>query len=122
MRKKKSFKWILCTGLTALGILFLTSCSKSSTPDIPPTTQTFPSSAVLGHTHSITISKSDIDSPPAAGIALTTTASGTHSHSFAMTSDQLLSVAGGSTVTVVSGFADGGAGAHTHSFSIKKWY
>jgi hypothetical protein len=77
---------------------------------------------MLGHTHTVVINKADIDNPPTAGITLTTSSVSYHSHSFVMTRDQLLAVGSGTTVTVDSGSADGGAGAHMHSFGIQKWY
>ncbi|HEX7503254.1 MAG TPA: hypothetical protein VF451_07510 [Acidobacteriota bacterium] len=120
MTKISSLKWGLGSGLAALGILFLASCSGSGSAVNPPPTLDFNSSIVLGHFHTITINKSDIDNPPAAGLALTTSVTSAHSHRFTMTPDELLSVAAGSAVTVITDFGNGGDGVHTHSFSIMK--
>jgi drug/metabolite transporter (DMT)-like permease len=122
MTEKKVWRHVLGAGISILGILLLVGCSSSSSNNPPSTTQTFGSTSALGHSHSVVMNRADIDTPPAAGIALVTSSASNHSHSFAMTADQLRAVAGGSTVTVVSGSTDGGAGAHTHSFSIAKWF
>ena len=121
MVEKKSLKRVTGTVFFILGLLLLTGCS-SSDPGTPPTSRAFNSSSALGHSHTVVINKADIETPPAAGIALTTSSASNHSHSFAMTREQLLAVAAGSTVIIIDGSSDGGGGAHTHSYSIVKWF
>ncbi len=88
--------------------------SGSSSPD----TQVFTSSLVNDHTHVVTMSKSEIQSPPAAGITLTTSANQNHTHTLAMTRDELTTVNGGTTVSVLTSTDQG----HNHSFMISKWF
>jgi len=69
----------------------------------------------------VTLQRSEVETPPAAGIAKTTTSNSAHTHSFDMTQAELTTVNGGGSVTVTSGNSDIG-GAHTHSFTITKWF
>ena len=110
--------FVAVLALLAIG---LTGCSDSTTPPISGTTKTFTSSVANSHTHTITIERSDIQTPPMAGITETTSSNSTHTHSFAMTHDQLMTCNGGSMVMVMTGNSDMG-GAHTHEFSITKWF
>lgn len=122
MKKKKLLVSIPGIGLAVLGILLLASCSSSGSgsPVTPPASQTFGSTTSVGHTHSVTVNRSEIESPPTAGIARDTSSNSGHTHSFAMTRDQLLAVASGTTVTITTGPAT--ADNHTHNFSISKWF
>ena len=67
------------------------------------------------------IHKAEVQTPPGAGISKTTSSISGHTHSFDMTQAQLTTVMGGTGVTVTSGNSDVG-GAHTHNFTITKWF
>ncbi len=104
---------------------FFAGCKSSTTPDSPTDQKVFTSSTELSHSHTITINKSDIQTPGTGGITMTTNSSSTyggHTHTFAMTRDQLVSVMGGASVAIVTGVGDGGLGAHAHTFTILKWF
>ena len=121
-------KDFLLTGFGGLaGILMslgLTKCSSnSSTPTGPtqPTDKTFTSSSNNGHTHTFTVQKTSVQTPPAAGISGDTSSSCGHTHTFAMTQAQLQSVMNGGSVDITTGVSSVG-GDHTHGFTITKWF
>jgi hypothetical protein len=82
------------------------------------TSRTFVSSSDDGHTHSVTVNRSEVDSPPSGGISRQTTSNSGHTHTFTMTQAQLMSVQGGGTVTTTT-TSDAG---HTHTVTVSKWY
>ena len=106
------------------GIFYLlqSGCSSSDngSPSGPSdsTNRTFTSSSDAGHTHSVTMARSEIDSPPSGGISRLTSSNSGHTHTFTITQAQLTTVQGGSTVST-STSSDAG---HSHTFSISKWY
>lgn len=100
---------------------FLTGCSNSTTPPPSGDSHTFNSTSVNSHTHSVTLDKADVQSPPMAGITETTSSNSAHTHSIAMSQAELNTVNGGGTVTVTTGNSDV-TGAHTHQFTITKWF
>jgi hypothetical protein len=107
--------------VTLLGVLML-SCGddkKSNYPTTPPTTDSkeFASTVVLGHSHRITIQKSEMETPPTGGISRQTTSDNAHTHSFAMSETQLTDAKTG-PVAITTGAETG----HTHEFTIQKWY
>jgi hypothetical protein len=117
--KRKDF-WAI--GVLGLLGLFLTlggaACSSSTTPSNTTTSQTFTSTSVQSHTHTVTIQKTEVDSPPSGGISRQTSTSGGHSHTFTMTQDQLNSVKNGASVQIETSVDS----SHSHSFTIAKWY
>ena len=115
-------KEFLVTGLLgsigALAALTQSRCTGSTTPPPPPSTsKTFNSTSVNAHTHSITIDKSEVQTPGAGGISRQTSSTG-HTHTFAMTQGELQSVNGGGSVVVTVAVAD----LHQHTFTINKWF
>lgn len=110
-------------GLVALALYgaFMGACSNSTTPPPAGDSHTFTSTSVNSHTHSVTLAKADVQTPPMAGISGTTTSNSAHTHSFAMTQAELDTVDGGGSVTVTTGSSDV-TGAHTHQFTITKWF
>jgi hypothetical protein len=116
-------KDFLRTGFGALaGVLaFLGLMKCSSNPAGPSTSKTFSSSSENGHSHTYTIQKAEVESPPAAGISGSTSSTSGHSHSFAMTQAELQSVMGGGTAVITTGSVDSG-GLHAHTFTITKWF
>lgn len=105
-----------------LASLSLTRCSSSpsSTP-MPTPGGTFTSTVANGHSHTFTVNQADVQSPPTAGISGSTSSSSGHTHTFAMSQAQLQQVNSGVAVTITTGVSDSG-GAHTHDFSITKWF
>ncbi len=108
-----------------LGTLFylgFENCASSTTPETPGGSNTnqkiFTSTSNSGHTHTITIQKSEVESPPAAGITRNVSSSGGHTHSFSMTQSQLQSVNNGGSVEITDSVSDG----HTHKYTISKWF
>jgi len=104
--------------LVVFGVLQM-SCSKSSNPAAPHTSdfKVFTSTVVNGHSHTITIQKSELETPPVGGISRQTSVALYHSHSFAMTQAQLTAALTG-PVVITTGITND----HTHDFTIQKWY
>jgi len=122
MRKANSFRIAaIAFAAVALGF-FQASCGGSSGTVSPPPTpnpnsRVFTSTLVGGHTHTITIQKSEIETPPTGGISRQTSSTG-HTHTFTMSEVNLTTVKGGTPVVVTTGDTN----AHTHDFTIQKWY
>ena len=89
-----------------------------TTPSDPNAQRTFTSTNNSGHTHTITIQRSEVQNPSAAGITRQTSSSGGHTHTFTMTQADLQTVNGGGSVVVTTSIAD----LHDHSFTITKWF
>ena len=98
----------------------LSDCSSSTTPEVPEDSnqRTFTSTSNSGHTHTVAITRAQVENPPAAGITLTTSSSGGHNHTFSMSQAQLQSVNSGSQVTINDSVSDG----HNHQYTIQKWF
>jgi hypothetical protein len=94
------------------------SSSKSSTYPPPMTdSKVFTSTVVSGHSHTITIQKSEIETPPTGGISRETSSFYGHTHTFTMTETQLTDAKTGPVVITTSV-----ASGHSHDFTIQKWY
>ena len=100
-------------GLLMVGTLASLGCSKksASSGDIKVT-----SSINSSHSHEVTISGTDIESPPATDKTIDTSSSGGHKHTITLTSQEYQSIKDGTEVTVTSS----SSGGHTHTFNIKK--
>lgn len=123
MNRRDFFKSsALAGGSFGLALLLQSGCSSSDngSPSGPSdsTNHTFTSSSDTGHTHSVTMARSEIDSPPSGGISRQTTSNSGHTHTFTMTQAQLTTVQGGGTVSTTTS----SDASHTHTFSISKWY
>jgi hypothetical protein len=120
--KRAEFLKVMGAGtLVALAGSAVTACKSSSTTPSNPDSHTFTStgpSSGPGHTHTITIQKTEVETPPAGGISRETSTNG-HSHTFTMTADQLATVKAGTAVTITTQPDSTG---HTHDFQISKWY
>jgi hypothetical protein len=77
------------------------------------------SSVELGHTHTLCVAAGDLDAPPAGGATYSTSVTEGHDHSVTMSQAQLATVASGGSVVVTSSLVNGGAGAHTHQFTVQ---
>lgn len=118
-------KEFLKLGAVAVGAglapLLTTRCSSSTTPPPSDAQHSFTSTNVNSHTHSVTLDKTDVQTPPFAGVSGNTSTSSGHVHAFALTQGQLTTVLGGGSVTITTGSSVSG-GAHTHDVTITKWF
>ena len=112
-RSAVRFALIVMVALLVVGSVVGLACSKKSTSagDITVT-----SSINAGHSHDVTISGTDINTPPAADKTIDTTYSAGHTHTITLTTEDYQSIQSGNEVTVVSSSVSG----HTHTFVIKK--
>lgn len=92
------------------------SSDKSTPPSVD--SKTFTSSVDASHSHTVTLTRVEVDSPPALGIQRATSVSGSHSHTFTMSPSELAAVLNGTPVVVTTSLDSG----HTHRFTIQKWY
>jgi hypothetical protein len=106
-----------------LGQLALSACKGTSTPTTPATSKTFTSSITSSHTHSVSIARTEIDTPPTGGFSRDTSIYSGHSHTFTISQADLATVAGGGSVSVnTSTETTVYDGPHFHTFTISKWY
>jgi len=116
---RKEFLKLSLTGMaTGAALSFWSSCSSNGGTTPPPAGGTFTGSTVQGHSHTVTLTQSEVQSPPSGGISRATSSSQGHSHTFAMTQAELQSVNGGSTIMVTDSIVLG----HSHTYEIKKWF
>jgi len=120
MNWKRAFAAAAGAAFLALLVFGVTGCSDSTTPP-GGTSQTFTSTTSNAHSHTVVIQRAEVETPPVAGISKTTSSVSAHTHTFDMTEAQLTTVMGGTGVTVATGNSDTG-GAHTHDFTITKWF
>ncbi|UCE40391.1 MAG: hypothetical protein JSV17_13135 [Candidatus Aminicenantes bacterium] len=118
---RKDFLKTACGG--ALGALFFMSFNSCKSPASPNASddanqKTFTSTSNSGHTHRITINRSDIENPPAAGITRQTSSASGHTHNFTMSQAQLQSVNSGNSVDITDSVSSG----HSHQYTIEKWF
>lgn len=118
MKRKDFLSSVFIGALGALMVFSQSKCSGTTDPDDPTAQRTFTSTSDSGHTHTITIQKSELQNPPAAGISRQTSSSGGHTHAFSMTQGELQTVNGGGPVVITTSVAD----LHDHSFTITKWF
>jgi hypothetical protein len=109
MVRKNCLLLILTIGFVGLFLL--------AAPQDEGQTKVFTSTNGTGHTHSFTLSKDDIDSPPAEGISKATSTDSGHSHKVTLTKEQLANLKNGMKVTIKTS-VDGG---HDHEFTFSKW-
>ena len=117
--------------------IFLVNCSSSddsssnnassgasgtdpNAPAAPPTQSNgmdvYTSSTNSQHNHTFTFDDSSITTPPTAGVSGDTSDVGSHTHTVAISMDQLTQVGAGQSVQVTTGVAAG----HTHVFTFVK--
>ena len=97
--------------------------SGASDPNAPAAAPTqsagmdvYTSSTNSSHHHTFTLDDMSITSPPAAGVSGDSSTDGGHSHTVAISADQLTSVGMGESVEITSGVAS----SHTHVFTFVK--
>jgi hypothetical protein len=116
MRREQFLKVLGMGSLAAIAGSLASACK--STPTTPSDSEKiFTSNLVGGHNHTITIKKTEVESPPSGGISRDTTLNG-HLHTFAMSAADLTNVRGGASVNIDTSETNG----HIHTFSIQKWY
>jgi len=120
MTRKDFLKTAFGGFLGALIYLGLTDCSDSTGPEVQGDSnqKSFTSSSNSGHSHSVTITRAEIENPPANGISRPTSSSSGHTHTFSMSQAQLQAVNSGNQVTINDSVSDG----HNHQYTIQKWF
>jgi len=118
MRRIDFLKTVVAGALALAAEGITAACSSPAAATNPSDSKTFNSSTSSSHYHTITIQKTEVDTPPATGINRPTSSASGHSHSFVMAQAELQTVLGGGSVVVTTGEASG----HTHDFTIQKWY
>jgi len=96
----------------------LAGLQQLGTDNASPCGRDLSSSNVQGHSHSVTLQRSEVENPPGGGISRETSSNSGHSHTFAMTQAELQSVNGGTAVTVTDSSVQG----HSHTYQIQKWF
>jgi tRNA U34 5-carboxymethylaminomethyl modifying GTPase MnmE/TrmE len=95
-------------GLTLLVFFSLTALSHEESKE-------FTSTSVNNHTHTFTLNKADLDTPPAEGISRATSSSANHTHTVTLTKEQLGHIKMGMEQTVKTSIDSG----HSHDFTFK---
>jgi hypothetical protein len=114
--KRREFLYSAAGATVLLGVV-QSACKNSPTTPTDPSSKVFTSASTQGHTHTITILRTEVETPPAGGISRQTSANG-HTHTFTMSEAELTAVRNGTTVTVTTSDTNG----HSHNFTIQKWY
>jgi hypothetical protein len=109
MIRKNYLLLILAIGLVGLFSL--------AAPQNEGQTKVFTSTNGTGHTHSFTLSKADIDNPPAEGISKATSTDSGHNHQVTLTKERLMNLKKGMKVTIKTSVDAG----HDHEFTFSKW-
>jgi len=115
MTQKIFFRLGLLGTLAAL-IIFAGQACSSTTSDIPFTEKSYYSTTVQGHSHSVTLYRTEIDS--AQPILRTTSLVNAHTHNVSLSQAQVQSLKDGANVNVETTVDSG----HSHTFSFQKWY
>lgn len=118
MKRKEFLKIAAAGAAVSLGNLALSACKSTSTPTTPGTSKTFSSSTESGHSHTVSIARTEIDSPPPGGFSRETASASGHTHTFTISMAELTTVSGGGSVTVTTSVTS----SHSHAFTISKWY
>jgi len=119
MAKKSAVRMVALAVLVILTGVLMLSCGNDNPAKSQQSadSKVFTSSAVLGHSHRITIQKSEIETPPTGGISRETTSDSAHTHTFVMSETELTNAKTGPVAVTT-----GDTGGHTHDFTIQKWY
>jgi hypothetical protein len=120
MTRKDFLKTAFGGALGALVFMGLNSCKSPESPETPDDSnqKIFTSTSNSGHTHRITLNRSEIENPPAAGITRSTSSASGHTHTFSMSQAQLQSVNSGNSVNIT----DSASSGHSHQYTIAKWF
>lgn len=106
--------------LVALAAVALFAAGCSSPESTVPTyaTKTFTSTTVDGHSHTVTLSRADIQALPAGGLSVTTTSVNSHTHTLSLTKAQCESINNSIQVVVETSVNNN----HSHGFAIANWW
>ncbi len=107
--------------------IFLVHCSSSGSasgdstaPAAPPTQSNgmdvYSSSTVEQHFHTFSLDDASISTPPSGGVMGNTSIDSDHSHTVAISADQLTQMSMGQSVDITSGVTE----SHTHLFTFTK--
>jgi hypothetical protein len=118
MRRSEFLKMFGTGALVTAAAGLAAACKSSTGPTNTVNQHVFASTTSDNHTHTVTIQKTEVDAPPANGINRQTSTGSGHTHTFIMTQAQLQDVLAGTPVVITSGDTS----AHTHDFTISKWY
>jgi hypothetical protein len=80
----------------------------------------FTSSLDDSHTHTVDLLKTDVSTPPAAGVTETTSLEQSHTHTVSLTVADLDSINAGNTVTKTTSEDETPGHVHTHTFAFHK--
>lgn len=116
MSRKIFFRLGLLGIMAAFIIVAGAACSNTTSTDIPLSEKSYYSSTVNGHSHSVTILKTEIEGGQS--FLRTTSLVNSHTHNVSMSQEQVQSLKNGSTVSVETTVDSG----HSHTFSFQKWY
>ena len=114
--KRREFLYSAAGAAVLLGVV-PSACKNSPTTPTDPSSKVFTSASTQGHTHTITILRTEVETPPVGGISRQTSSNG-HTHTFTMSEAELTAVRNGTPVGVTTADTNG----HTHDFTIQKWY
>jgi hypothetical protein len=117
---RKEFLKTTIGGVTAAMFAWRSAGCKSSSSTTPPNPddRAFSSSIVEGHSHSVTVRRTDVETPPANGVNYTSTSNSGHTHTVTLTQAQLQDLKNGTAVSVTDSLSSG----HSHQYQITKWY
>ncbi len=120
MRRQNLMRFIFAATAATFVLLSGAGCKSNQSPSTPPTSggQNFTGSVSQDHSHTVTIQRTEVESPPAAGISRQTSSSQAHTHTFTMTQAQLQAVKDGQTIRITDSLVSG----HTHEYQIQKWF
>jgi hypothetical protein len=68
------------------------------------------------------MNRTDIDGPPTGGITRDTSTTGSHSHSVTISQSDLMAMQTGATKTITTSAVNADGSVHTHDFTFSKWY
>jgi hypothetical protein len=122
MTRKDFLKMMGAGSLVGVGALLAAKCSSSSSPSPTGQTKDFTSTTANGHSHTFTMNRSDIDSPPSGGITRDTATTDYHSHSVTVSQSDLMAMQTGASKTVTTSAVNADGSVHTHDFTFSKWY
>ena len=101
--------------LVVAGAVYVIGCGSPTAPsNVADVTST--STVVNGHSHTINVPSSDQTHP--ANTTYTSSTDSGHNHTVTLTASQLLTIAGGGSVTVTSSVSTV-TGSHTHEFTFQ---
>jgi hypothetical protein len=118
MKKAELLKILGAGMLIAAAAILWPACKSSSTTPTTTDSKEFFSTTIESHFHNLTVYKSDVTNPPAAGVTRETTSVNGHTHTFTMTHDELAMLNNGQVINHTTSDTN----SHHHLFTISKWF